>query len=106
MTHVTNYAHDRLALVLFKALLEFVTEWTQLKLISDRPLALGQKYFEIFPEDELPLWNVSSLCARMCVCVCVRACVCACVCAYVYVCVCVCVCVCVRACWPTPCTTV
>ncbi len=67
MTHVTNYAKDRLALVLFKSLLEFVTEWTQLKLISGRPLTLGQKYFEIFPEDQLPLWTVSRVSDCACV---------------------------------------
>ena len=59
MTHVTNYAHDRLALVLFDALFRFVQKWTQLKLIADRPLNLGRKYFEIFPQDKMPVWTVS-----------------------------------------------
>ena len=67
MTHVTNYATDRLGLVLFKSLFEFVTEWTRLELFTARPLTLGQKYFEIFPEDRLPVWTVSEKGAPYCV---------------------------------------
>ena len=59
MTHVMNYAHDRLALVLFDALLDFVREFTQLDLATDQPLTLGRKYFELFPEEKSPLWTVS-----------------------------------------------
>ena len=59
MTHVMNYAHDRLALVLFDALLNFVHKFTQLELVTDRPLVLGKKYFELFPEEKLPIWTVS-----------------------------------------------
>ena len=59
MTHVTNYAQDRLALHLFTELLHFVSDCTQLQLASDQPLALAREYFNIFPEDKLPLWTVS-----------------------------------------------
>ena len=59
MTHVTNYAVDRLALELFDKLFTFVQEWTNIQLVSDSPLTLGRKYFEIFPEDKTPFWTVS-----------------------------------------------
>jgi len=59
MTHVTNYATDRLALDLFKQVFEFTRQYTNLELLTDTPLSLGKRYFEIFPEDKIPLWNVS-----------------------------------------------
>lgn len=59
MTHVTNYANDRLAPYLFQHLFKFVTRWTKLELLSGRPLTLGQTYFSLFPEDKEPVWTVS-----------------------------------------------
>ncbi len=59
MTHVTNYATDRLALNLFKQLFQFTLTYTNIKLLTDKPLNLGKRYFEIFPEDKVPLWTVS-----------------------------------------------
>lgn len=64
MTHISNFAHDRLALYLFNALFSFVRRWTQLELIAERPLTLGKKYFEIFPEDKMPVWTVRELLYR------------------------------------------
>ena len=59
MSHLPNYAKDRLAPVLFTALFKFVTRWTKLSVYSGPPLTLGKKYFSIFPEDKEPLWTVS-----------------------------------------------
>ncbi|XP_064395577.1 bifunctional heparan sulfate N-deacetylase/N-sulfotransferase 1-like [Halichondria panicea] len=57
MTHVTNYATDRLTLQLFSDLFQFTRTWTNLELTTDRPLNLGKRYFEIFPEDKVPIWG-------------------------------------------------
>ena len=59
MTHVTNYAVDRLALHLFDRLFHFVQHWTNLKLVTGPPLTLGKRFFDIFPEDKMPIWTVS-----------------------------------------------
>lgn len=59
MTHVTNYAVDRLAPELFEHLFDFVQRWTNLNLVSGPPLTLGKIYFDIFPEDNMPFWTVS-----------------------------------------------
>ena len=59
MTHITNYAMDRVALTLFDHLFKFVDRWTNIKLQTARPTALAKKYFETFPEDKYPLWTVS-----------------------------------------------
>ena len=61
MTHVTNYAVDRLALELFNKLFHFVHNWTNIQLVSGPPLTLGKTYFDIFPEDKMPFWTVSLL---------------------------------------------
>ena len=60
MTHIENYARDHLASVLFRALFEFIQQWTLLELKVGPPLTLGRKYFEIFPEDKNPVWTVSA----------------------------------------------
>ncbi|KAL5506571.1 hypothetical protein EMCRGX_G008243 [Ephydatia muelleri] len=57
MTHMPNFGHDRLALVLFEALFRFVHTWTNLQLIADRPLNMATRYFTIFPEDIVPVWT-------------------------------------------------
>lgn len=61
MTHITNYATERLAPQLFTALFQFTHTWTNLELSTDLPLSLGKRYFEIFPEDKVPLWGVRML---------------------------------------------
>lgn len=60
MTHMTNYANDRLAPYLFKKLVKFVQRWTNLKLMSATPKQLADIYFEIFPDEITPVWQVSS----------------------------------------------
>ena len=59
MTHSGNYASDRLAVVLLQSLFKFVKQWTKLQLLTNSSINLGNKFFEIFPEDKSPLWTVS-----------------------------------------------
>lgn len=69
MTHMSNYANDRLALYTFSELLEFVEKNTNLQLkyaatsegINDAPLKLAQYYFDLYPKEKQPLWTVSKL---------------------------------------------
>ena len=58
MTHVTNYAKDRLSPFLFLNLFQFITRWTKLQLVTERPLNLGKIYFSLFPEEKTPVWTV------------------------------------------------
>ncbi|OQV18743.1 Bifunctional heparan sulfate N-deacetylase/N-sulfotransferase [Hypsibius exemplaris] len=57
MTHLSNYAHDRLALYTFESLFNFSRKWTNLELRSAPPLEMAQLYFRVFPQDAEPLWN-------------------------------------------------
>lgn len=59
MTHSGNYASDRLAVLLLQSLFKFVKQWTKLRLLTNSSINLGNKFFEIFPEDKSPLWTVS-----------------------------------------------
>lgn len=65
MTHMTNYANDRLAPYLLKKLVKFVQRWTNLKLVSAPPKQLADIYFNVFPEEVTPVWQVSYLIANM-----------------------------------------
>ena len=49
MTHMTNYANDRVALFLLKELFIYLAKWTNLKYKALPPLKLAQKYFELNP---------------------------------------------------------
>jgi len=60
MTHMSNYGNDRLALYTFESVVKFIQCWTNLKLMSASPLALGDKYFQMFPEEEDPVWGVNN----------------------------------------------
>lgn len=57
MTHMTNYANDKMALFVFKNLFRFLAKWTNLVFISLPPLKLAEKYFELYPSDVEPLWT-------------------------------------------------
>ncbi|XP_076074435.1 bifunctional heparan sulfate N-deacetylase/N-sulfotransferase-like [Mytilus galloprovincialis] len=57
MTHMGNYANDRLALYTFESVIKFVKCWTNLKLKQVTPLEMGIKYFEMYPEDKEPVWQ-------------------------------------------------
>lgn len=58
MTHLSNYGNDRLGLYTFESLVKFVQCWTNLRLQTLPPLQLAEKYFQIFPEERDPLWQV------------------------------------------------
>ncbi|XP_038060079.1 bifunctional heparan sulfate N-deacetylase/N-sulfotransferase 4-like isoform X2 [Patiria miniata] len=57
MTHMTNYGSDRLALYTFDNVVNFVQKWTNLKLKAESPLDLAIKYFDMFPEEQDPVWT-------------------------------------------------
>ena len=59
MTHFGNYGNDRLAPYTFEAVIGFIEKWTNLKMITEEPVALAKKYFEFWPEDASPVWRVS-----------------------------------------------
>lgn len=61
MTHLSNYGNDRLGLYTFVNLANFVQSWTNLKLQTLPPVQLALKYFELFPEQRDPLWQVRLL---------------------------------------------
>lgn len=62
MTHLSNYGNDRLGLYTFESLVKFVQCWTNLRLQTLPPVELAQKYFDMFPEERDPLWQVSPSC--------------------------------------------
>ena len=57
MTHMTNYANDRLAIFVFKKLFEYATKWTNLQFKSLEPVPLAEKYFELYPDFKEPIWT-------------------------------------------------
>jgi len=61
MTHLSNYGNDRLGLYTFESLVKFVQCWTNLRLQTLPPVQLAKKYFEIFPQEKNPLWQVRKL---------------------------------------------
>jgi len=59
MTHMSNYGNDRLALYTFESVIKFIQCWTNLRLSSAPPLQLGERYFQLYPEETDPVWGVS-----------------------------------------------
>ena len=59
-----NFANDRLALYTFESVIKFVKCWTNLQLKQITPLELGIKYFEMFPEDKEPVWQVGPMSSK------------------------------------------
>ncbi|XP_055331918.1 bifunctional heparan sulfate N-deacetylase/N-sulfotransferase-like [Paramacrobiotus metropolitanus] len=57
MTHLSNYANDRLALYTFENLFQFIGKWTNLELRSAPPLEMAKLYFHMFPGDVDPVWH-------------------------------------------------
>ncbi|GAV00465.1 hypothetical protein RvY_11308 [Ramazzottius varieornatus] len=57
MTHLSNYAADRLGLYTFEKLFDFVRQWTNLRLRSLPPSKMADVYFSMFPEDSEPVWS-------------------------------------------------
>jgi heparan sulfate N-deacetylase/N-sulfotransferase NDST2 len=60
MTHMDNYAGDRLAVFLLENVFDFLSKWTNLIFYSLPPLEIVEKYFKLNPDDQEPLWTVSS----------------------------------------------
>ena len=63
MTHISNYGNDRLGLFLFEHAVEFVQRYTNLQLFTEPPLKLAEIYFNLFPNEKMPLWGVSISCS-------------------------------------------
>ena len=59
MTHLSNYGNDRLALIVFDSLTKYLQCWTNLKLSSEHPTDLAERYFSMYPEEVDPIWQVS-----------------------------------------------
>lgn len=57
MTHLSNYGNDRLALYTFESVIKFVQCWTNLQLKQESPMDLAIRYFDIFPEEQQPIWK-------------------------------------------------
>lgn len=57
---MSNYGNDRLALYTFESVIKFIQCWTNLRLSSAPPLQLGERYFQLYPEEADPVWGVST----------------------------------------------
>ncbi|PNF18256.1 Bifunctional heparan sulfate N-deacetylase/N-sulfotransferase [Cryptotermes secundus] len=57
MTHMSNYGNDRLALYTFESVIKFLQCWTNLRLITAPPLQIGERYFQLYPEEGDPVWG-------------------------------------------------
>ncbi|XP_068736293.1 bifunctional heparan sulfate N-deacetylase/N-sulfotransferase 4-like [Montipora capricornis] len=57
MTHLSNYGNDRLALLVFDSLTKYLLCWTNLKLSSEHPTDLAERYFNMYPDEEDPVWQ-------------------------------------------------
>ena len=94
MTHLSNYGNDRLALFLFEHAVDFVQRYTNLQLVTEPPLKLAEVYFNLFPNEKMPVWTVSiyvcsidglismCVCIYVCLSVSVRLCLHACICTF------------------------
>ena len=61
MTHLSNYGNDRLALLVFDSLVKHLQCWTNIKLSSEHPVELAERYFTMFPGEMEPIWQVFHL---------------------------------------------
>ena len=61
MTHLSNYGNDRLALYTFESVIKFVQCWTNLQLVQKSPMDHAIKYFDMFPEEQAPVWKVGAI---------------------------------------------
>ncbi|CAL1537160.1 unnamed protein product [Lymnaea stagnalis] len=57
MTHMSNYANDRLAMYAFEKVIEFVLTWTNLRLLSPPPAEIARRYFSMYPQEINPVWT-------------------------------------------------
>ncbi len=58
MTHIDNYAGDRLALFLLENVFNLISKWTNLIFLTMPPSKIVEKYFELNPSDREPVWKV------------------------------------------------
>lgn len=56
---MSNYGNDRLASYTFESVIKFIQCWTNLRLSSAPPLQLGERYFQLYPDEADPVWGVS-----------------------------------------------
>ena len=56
MTHMPNYSADRLAPYTFESLIGLLQCGTNLELKTVRPVELSKIYFDMFPEEKMPIW--------------------------------------------------
>lgn len=61
MTHLSNYGNDRIALLVFDSLVKHLQCWTNIKLSSEHPVELAERYFTMFPGEMEPIWQVFHL---------------------------------------------
>ena len=61
MTHMPNYAFDRLAPYTFESVVKMVKCWTNLNLVSKKPKELADVYFNMFPDETSAVWGVKIL---------------------------------------------
>ena len=59
MTHMPNYAFDRLAPYTFESVLSMLQCYTNIEFKAVPPMQLADIYFKMFPEEKLPIWGVS-----------------------------------------------
>uniref|UniRef100_A0A8D9AFM7 [heparan sulfate]-glucosamine N-sulfotransferase n=1 Tax=Cacopsylla melanoneura TaxID=428564 RepID=A0A8D9AFM7_9HEMI len=64
MSHMGNYGNDRLALYTFESVIKFLTGWTNLHLSSAPPIKIAEKYFQLYPEEQEPIWGNPCLDSR------------------------------------------
>ena len=57
MTHYNNYGGDQLALSLFMEAFQFISKYTNLELVQERPRQLAELYLRWYPEEKLPVWT-------------------------------------------------
>ena len=57
MTHMPNYSADRLAPYTFESLIGMLQCWTNLELKTVRPVELSKIYFDLFPDEKMPIWG-------------------------------------------------
>ncbi|KAH9503172.1 Bifunctional heparan sulfate N-deacetylase/N-sulfotransferase 2 [Bulinus truncatus] len=57
MTHMSNYANDRLAIYAFENVIQFVANWTNLRLLSPPPVEIGRRYFQMYSQEINAVWT-------------------------------------------------
>jgi len=57
MTHMPNYAFDRLAPYTFESVLSMLQCYTNIEFKAVPPMQLADIYFKMFPEEKLPIWG-------------------------------------------------